>query len=110
MKRINIILGANGIGTIECVGLGTFECGGNATITYPRDITINPSDKKGTHRSREFNVDMPYAILMWGQRGIYIHEWGRLGGSMGCIQVLPGAAKQVYDFVSEPTRILISQP
>ena len=65
------------------------------------------SDKKGTHRSGKFHVNMPHAISIWGQRGVYLHEWGRLPGSAGCIHLLPGDAKQVYDFVSEKTRIVI---
>jgi lipoprotein-anchoring transpeptidase ErfK/SrfK len=60
---------------------------------------------------------MNYSILIWGQRGIYIHEWpgratyaGNGGPTAGCIHVEVGDAKRIYDWVDSKTRIVISYP
>lgn len=110
MKVIKIRLNEDGLGTLECVGLGQYSCGAKAGMKYPTDVTISANDKKLSHYSREFDVELPYAILIWGQRGVYIHEWGQLPESAGCIHLLEGDAKRVYDFVDGKTRILISYP
>jgi lipoprotein-anchoring transpeptidase ErfK/SrfK len=74
----------------------------------PTDLTITEADKKGTVHSRALNnsatgqpAEMPYAILIWRQKGIYIHEWPQLPASHGCIHVLPGDAKKVYGIVGK---------
>eukprot|EP01038_Epipyxis_sp_PR26KG_P008055 gene8055-10913_t len=110
MPRINIKLNrTTGLGTLECVGGETFYCGGMSNFPYPSDTTISISDKKGTVYSREFSgAEMPYAVLWIGQRGVYIHEWPNLELSHGCIHLLPGDAKSVYDWISGSTRIVFT--
>ncbi|MGC2236677.1 MAG: L,D-transpeptidase [Pyrinomonadaceae bacterium] len=119
--RINIRFSANGEGTLECVGLGTFRILGDPSKRYPTDITVDPtapksSIKERVHRSKEYNVDMPYAVKIWGQLGIYIHEFPdnlqENGGSpsKGCIHVGKGNAEQVYNYVVTRTRIRIKYP
>lgn len=131
-KRINIKFNSLGEGSIDCVGLGTFLCVGKKGIRYPKDLTINPAFpgvKKHPYFSQEYTCDYPeigqirvpcrmnYSILIWGQRGIYIHEWpgratyaGNGGPTAGCIHVQVGDAKKIYDWVDTRTRIVISYP
>lgn len=109
-KTINIRLNkTTGIGTLECAGWQTFKCGGMPGFPYPSDSTVNVSDKKGTVYSREFNnAEMKYSVLWLGQRGVYLHEWPNLTLSHGCIHLLAGDAKKVYDWIDEKTRILFT--
>jgi len=131
-KRINIALNNLGEGGLECVGLGTFRCLGKKGLRYPNDLTINPAlpnVKRHPYLSQEYECDYPtigqigvpcrmnYSILIWGQRGIYIHEWpGRAtyadngGPTAGCIHVEVGDAKTIYEWVDAKTRIVISYP
>lgn len=131
-KRINILFDSNGEGRMECVGLGAFRCLGKKGVRYPNDLTINPdlpNVKKHPHLSGEYVCNYPaigqiavpcrmnYAILIWGHRGIYIHEWpGRAtyaengGPTAGCIHVEEGDAKKIYDWVDTKTRIVINYP
>lgn len=58
---------------------------------------------------------MPFAILIMGARGIYVHEGAdnltdNGGPSAGCIHLAQGNAKTFYDWVSSPTRIVIAYP
>ncbi|WP_407674736.1 L,D-transpeptidase [Paraliomyxa miuraensis] len=60
---------------------------------------------------------MPYAILIWGQRGVYIHAWpgrptisGNGGPTAGCIHVSESDAPAIYGYVDARTRITISYP
>ncbi|NCS29232.1 MAG: L,D-transpeptidase [Microcystis aeruginosa F13-15] len=113
--KINIIFKSNGEGTIECVGLGTFPILGRPGIKYPRDITVTEADKKGTYHSKKYNVDMPFAILIWGQEGIYIHQFPdnlqeNGGPSAGCIHVSRRNAPKVYEYVAARTAIKIKYP
>lgn len=114
-QRISIQFGANGEGTMTCQGLGTFPCLGQAGRAYPNDLTINVSDKERVHRSAEFGVDMPFALRIWGQRGIYIHEFPcslrtNNGPSAGCIHLCAGDAEKVYEWVVGRTRVTIEYP
>lgn len=112
-QRIDIQFQANGNGTLTC-SAGTFPCLGRPGLRYPTDITITTSDKQGTHYSNEFHVWMPYSILIWGQRGIYIHEWpfcqASGGASAGCVHLCPRHAATVYNWIVGRTRITISYP
>ncbi len=115
--RIKIKLGANGEGTLECVGLGTFKVLGQPNRDYPQDMTVNPSDKEELHISVEFDgIKMPWAILIWGQKGIYIHEMpDNLADngnrpSEGCIHLSPTNAPKAYDYVQTRTRVTIEAP
>jgi lipoprotein-anchoring transpeptidase ErfK/SrfK len=60
---------------------------------------------------------MRFSILVWGQKGVYIHEWpspatfaGNGGPTHGCIHLDPGRAALVYAWVDRPTRLLIGYP
>ena len=97
-KRMRIELAANGEGRMICDGLGTFECLGRCGLTYPEDLTISVKDKSKHETSATcyaswkwatpdsadvvklpenevVNAPMRHAILLWAQRGVYIHEW-----------------------------------
>ena len=80
---------------------------------YENDITINASDKDHNHYSKEFNCELPYAVKLDGTRGIYLHEDVTTGdlshkNSHGCINLLPGEAESVYNWIKGRTRIVIS--
>jgi hypothetical protein len=114
-KRIEISFKDDGEGTLKCVDLGEFSCLGQPGRGYPKDLTVSEKHKEDLHKSIEFGVDMPYAILIWGQKGIYIHEFPcslkeNKGPSAGCIHLCPGAAKKVYDWITGKTRIIIKYP
>ncbi|MEW6126207.1 MAG: L,D-transpeptidase [Acidobacteriota bacterium] len=117
--RITIKFSANGEGTMTCVGLGNFKVLGQPGRQYPKDITVDPNAdptvKKTLHHSKEFNVDMPFAIRIWGQMGIFIHEFpdnlSENGGpSAGCIHVGKPNSKRVFDYIVTRTRITIEYP
>ena len=114
-QRIDIAFAASGEGTLTCHGLGSYRCLGQPGRGYPKDLTVQAADKHGTHHSVEFGVDMPYSVLIWGQKGIYIHEFpctlqGNGGPSAGCIHLCPGDAKAVYDWITGATRVTIHYP
>jgi lipoprotein-anchoring transpeptidase ErfK/SrfK len=95
---------------------------------YPRDITVTTRDKFRVKFSQEYvtmtgpggtaePARMPYAILIWGQRGVYIHSWpnpptyaGNGGPTGGCIHLSTIDAPKVFNFVDGRTRIVISYP
>lgn len=113
-KRIKIKLSANGEGTLECVGLETFACLGNPTMEYPADVTntgVEGEEKFRERYSSEFSVNMPWAILLGWERGLFIHEGADNlkdnGGvpSAGCVHLASPNAKTVYDWVDGRTRI-----
>lgn len=122
-KRIDISFQANGNGTLQCAA-GNFKCVGNVGRKYPTDLTIQGQlnvDKFPLKHSNEFDVDMPNALLIWGQVGIFIHGWPgeatvqALGSdTRGCIHLSTDGAnsdsRRLYDWVDQPTRILISYP
>jgi hypothetical protein len=117
--RIMINFSANGEGTMKCVGLGDFKILGQPGRKYPKDMIVNPIEdstvKKRLHHSQEFDVDMPFAIRIWGQKGIFIHEFPdnlreNNGPSAGCIHVGKPNANRVFDYVVTRTRITIEYP
>ena len=132
MKRIHINFNAQGEGQMECRDFRTFRCLGKKGLKYPVDLTIVPSRpgvKVHPYFSQEYVCDYPgigqvqvpckmnYSILIWGQRGIYIHEWpnpatyaGNGGPTGGCIHLDIGNAKLVYDWVNTKTRITMQYP
>ena len=99
-----------GLGTLACSGLGTFECGGRPGFGYDSypDTTLSPSLKYRTRHSQEYNVDMQWAVLWIGQRGVYIHAWPNLSGSAGCIHLNEDDAETFFNWVDQPTRLLFS--
>jgi hypothetical protein len=112
-KRIEIKFNENGEGTLIAHGLGEFPCLGKPGLSYPKDVTVTPKEKERLHISKEFDgAEMPFAIRIWGQRGIYIHEGDPTlaangGPSQGCIHLKKGDAQKVYDWVTGPTRVTI---
>ena len=119
-------------GKLTCLGLGrSFKCLGKPNLRYPADLTVDPSKKgvkKNPHYSNEFSCEpynnesgqcrLDYAILIWGQRGIYIHAWHGEAtyagngnkGTEGCIHLSMRDAKTVYNWVDTRTRVTISYP
>jgi len=111
---VKITFRANGEGTISFNG-NSYPCLGNPTIKYPTDLTITTADKFPQKYSTEYQVMMYFAILIWGQRGIYIH-WGddtlatNDGPSAGCIHVEKPQIETLYNWITLNTRIQISYP
>lgn len=116
-KNVSISFEPNGEGTLS-FGRRTVACLGSPQVSYVKDLTVKGEmdvDKFRTKFSNEYQVDMDFAILIIGQRGIYIHEGpdtiAENGGvSAGCIHLGPGNAKAFWDWVDGPTRIQISYP
>lgn len=114
-KLIKITFKENGEGVIEFDGK-KYDCLGQKGRIYPEDLTVYPKDKKLKHWSKEFKVWLHYAILIWGQKGIYIHQGpdniadnGNLD-SAGCIHVAEPQVIELYNWLDERTRVLISYP
>jgi lipoprotein-anchoring transpeptidase ErfK/SrfK len=94
---------------------------------YPKDVTIqniegaqNEGDYGGAYKfplwisSKYFTNGrpsrMPWAVLMWSEEGIFIHEWPDGARSHGCIHLSPGSAEDFYKWIKGRTRIQISYP
>jgi len=109
-----IAFGANGEGTITFNGV-TRPCLGKTGLAYPRDLTINTSDKYRRRFSNEFQVWMDFAVLIWGQRGIFIHQGASTlatngGETAGCIHIASPHAEEFYNWITGRTRITIAYP
>lgn len=129
-KRMRITFNALGEGPLECVGYRTFRCLGKKGMSYPNDVWINPTRrgaKENPHYSNAYscapNNDsrgrciMKYSILVVPAWGVFIHEWpgpatyaGNGGPSHGCIHLEHGDAELVYNWVDEPTHLIITYP
>ena len=128
-KRIHIKFNKLGEGQMECRGYKIFKCLGKRGLEYPKDLMVFPS-KKGVkvnpYFSKEYvcpenGIELPcrmnYSLLIWGQKGVYIHEWpnpatfiGNGGETGGCIHLEIGDAKRVYDWVDQNTRVTMDYP
>lgn len=116
-KNASISFRPNGEGTLSYGGK-TVPCLGCTQVSYAKDLTVKGAldvDKFRTKYSNEYKVDMNFAILIMGLRGIYIHEGadtlaGNGGESAGCIHVGPGNAEAFWNWVDGPTRIQINYP
>ena len=113
-QRASIQFRANAEGTLTYDGKSV-PCLGKPALKYPTDLTVQTSDKYERKFSNEFQVWMNWAVLIWGQRGIYIHEGPATldtngGPSAGCIHLAPPTAKEFYDWITGPTRITIAYP
>lgn len=111
---VKIDFTASGEGIISFKGK-SFPCLGNNTIKYPKDLTIQVSDKYLRKYSKEYDVWMDYAILIWGQRGIYVHYGSDTvvnngGVSAGCIHVEKNQIVELFNWIAESTRFQISYP
>jgi hypothetical protein len=118
-KRMSIKFGADGLGTLSCVGGPNVSCGGQVGRDYPNDLPLFAKEgiqgQCGDCDKFKLWINstgdrMPWALKIWGQVGIFIHEWPQLPGSSGCIHLLPDDAKSVYDWVDSRTRVLIEYP
>lgn len=112
-KRMRIDFQANGEGSLRADGLNTFPCLRQPRRKYPTDLTLYPEDKE--HCSQEFWGLMRWAIRIWGQVGICIHEGfhnltENSGPSGGCIHRGVGNARSLFGWVDTRTKIPISYP
>jgi len=129
-KVMRVKFGVNGEGMLDCVSYMTTRCLGKPSLKYPKDTTIDPTfagTKQNPHYSARYGCApynnsrgqciMNFSILIWGEYGVYIHEWpapatlaGNGGPTHGCIHLDPGKAELVYKWVDAPTRLLVSYP
>ena len=129
-KTMRLVFNNLGEGNLECVGYKTFRCLGKKGMTYPNHVWINPARrgaKENPHYSNAYscapNDDsrgrciMKYSILVVPAWGVFIHEWpgpatyaGNGGPSHGCIHLETGDAELVYNWVDEPTHLIINYP
>lgn len=112
VKSAKINLKPDGTGTLSYANK-TVPCLGKAGYSYKLDITnqgTEGSEKFKEKFSNEFQVTMYWAVLIDGERGVYIHEGATTGTSAGCIHLAVPEAKKFYDWVDQPTRITISVP
>ena len=117
-KRVKIVFGANGEGTLSYEGQ-SFPCLGSTQVAYAKDLTVTATldkDKFLQKFSEQYKVWMEYSILIMGMRGIYIHEYPDTlesnGGveTAGCIHLGPDNAEKFWNWVDGPTRITIEYP
>jgi hypothetical protein len=112
--RVQIAFGANGEGTLSYNGLSR-PCLGKANLEYPRDVTIGTADKYERRYSTEFSGWMYFAVLLWGQRGIFIHQGAATlasnnGETAGCIHLADPHAREFFTWITGRTRIEVSYP
>jgi hypothetical protein len=115
--QVQITFGNNAEGTLT-FGSNSVKCLGQSTRQYPTDVTVEGVegvDKYKLWHSTEFDVDMPWAVKIWGQKGIFIHEGPNNlkdngGESAGCIHLAPPDAEKCYNWITGRTRIQISYP
>jgi hypothetical protein len=112
--RVQIAFRANGEGTLSYNGLSR-PCLGKSSLAYPRDVTIGTGDKYLRRFSNEYQVWMDYAVLLWGQRGIFIHQGAATiatngGESAGCIHLAAPHAQEFFTWITGRTRIEVSYP
>ncbi len=106
-KRIHIDMYNDGTGKLHLfennIKKKTYPCQGKSGLDYYKTLDFVVIYEKFSKKySNEFNVWMPYAILIGWKRGIYIHEgWvDKSGGdTAGCIHLESGTAKNVYNWV-----------
>lgn len=132
VKKMEIVFNnANAEGLLTCRGLGSFPCLGMPGLDYPAELMIDPAKpgvKAHPYYSRTYGCApnnnaqgqciMNYAILIWGQQGVYIHEWPTPAnfvgngnrGTHGCIHLQIGDARKVYEWVDGKTYVTIARP
>lgn len=116
-KRVSISFSPNGEGWLTYGNIRR-PCLGRPDFRYARDLTVQGTigtDKFRRKFSNEFQVWMDFAVLIMGQRGVYIHEGpdniaDNGGPSAGCIHLSSPNAEAFYQWIDEPTRILIDFP
>ena len=114
-KVIKIDFRANGEGRLAASGLGTFACLGRPGFPYKREVTVGPGDKFRSKWSSQYQVAMPWAILIHWQRGAFLHEMpatlARNGGpTAGCVHLARGDAERVWRWATGRVRVQISKP
>lgn len=113
-QQLKISFISNGQGTISFDGK-SYPCLGQKGRNYPTDCTIYPKDKKLRHWSNEFDVWLDFAILFWGQKGIYLHYGAdnlkdNGGDSAGCVHVEKPQIEELYNWIQDRTRLVIEHP
>ncbi len=114
-KRIEITFGSNGEGTLVAHGLGTFRCLGRPGFPYKPEVMIGPSDKFTRKFSNQYQVWMPWAMLVHWQRGAYIHEMPATlatngGPTAGCIHLDTGDAEKVWSWATGSVFVRTKMP
>jgi hypothetical protein len=110
--RADVDLKADGFGTLK-FGSSSVQCRGRKDYDYVRDVTNNgveDVDKFVRRYSTEFGVWMPWAVLIDGARGVFIHEFPLASESAGCIHLTPDDAKAFYNWITGKVRITTSYP
>ncbi|MGE4064617.1 MAG: L,D-transpeptidase [Rhodospirillaceae bacterium] len=117
-QYVRIAFTSSGEGTLTYGGTSV-PCLGRPGFGYRKDLTITGVvgiDKFRERWSTEYGVMMEWAVLIMGQRGIYVH----LGAdtiatnynqpSAGCIHLAGANASRFYDWITGTTRFEISCP
>lgn len=110
--RASISLKADGSGTLA-YGSKSVQCRGKKKYNYLTDVINNGFEgvDKFTRRwSDEFDVWMPWAVLIDGNRGVFIHQFPLDVESAGCIHLSELDARDFYGWVTGKTRITIALP
>lgn len=110
--RAEVALGPDGPGTLK-YGAKSVQCRGKKNYNYVTDVTNNGAedvDKFKRRWSDQYNVWMPWAVLIDGARGVFIHEFPLDVQSAGCIHLAAEDAKDFYNWITGKVRITISFP
>lgn len=132
-EAVKIAFKSNGEGTLTFGGRKV-PCLGEPGERYPKDLTVKNiegergkgdwghADKFKLWISREGFVsgtNQPYpmywSVKLVGDKGIFVHQGpdnlrDNEGPSGGCIHLAPPNAEDFYNWITGPTRILISYP
>ncbi|MGJ4911283.1 L,D-transpeptidase [Bradyrhizobium sp. HKCCYLS2033] len=110
--RADVVLGPEGPGTLT-YGAKSVQCRGRKGYDYVKDITNNgveDVDKFKRRWSDQYKVWMPWAVLIDGARGVFIHEFPLDIQSAGCIHLGTEDAQDFYNWITGKVRITISFP
>ncbi len=114
-KIITITFKESGEGELRASGLGTFPCLGKPGFPYKPEVMIGPNDKFRNKWSSQYEVNMPWAILVHWERGAFIHEMPATlasngGPTAGCIHLDKGNAEKVWHWATGRVRVQIQTP
>lgn len=130
--QVKIAFKSSGEGTLTYGGTPV-PCLGHPGTMYPVDSTIDNIEgvqyqgdygsafKFKVWMSNEFldangnPARMPWAVKLWGDKGIFIHEdpdnlKDNGGPSQGCVHLAKPNAQNFYNWITGRTRIQISYP
>jgi hypothetical protein len=129
---VKIAFKGSGEGTLT-YGTTLVSCLGKPGVLYPIDSTIENIEgvqyqgnygaayKFKLWMSNDFTdsegnpYPMPWAVKLWGDRGIFIHEGAdnlkdNGGPSSGCVHLAKPNAESFYRWITGRTRIQVSYP